>query len=730
MGAQGHRPTVTKTLHFRSLSIVQALRLASEKKKQNKRNELPGKNQNKKSCVVGCGKQLHAHTLSLGLERHPILVPKLVSFYSAFNLLFDAHVITETSNILHPLPWNLLISSYVRNGFCGKALSTYKQMVNKGINPDNFTYPSVLKACGEELNLDFGREVHKSIGASCLEWCLFVQNALVSMYGKCGEVDVARKLFDIMPEKDAVSWNSMINGYASKGMWEEAFELFESMQVEDIELNILTWNTIAGGCSRTGNYKGALELLSRMRTYGIQLDSVAMIIGLSACSHIGILKLGKEIHGFAIHSCCDGFDNVKNALITMYSRCKDLRHAYILFRLMEARSVITWNSIISGYTHWDRSEEASFLFREMLLSGIEPNYVTIASILPLCARVANLQQGKEFHCYITRHEGFKDYLLLWNALVDMYARSGKILEAKKLFDLLSKKDEVTYTSLIAGYGMQGEGLAALKLFDEMKRFQIKPDHITMVAVLSACSHSGLVSQGQVLFEKMTSVYGLTPRLEHYACMADLFGRAGLLKKAKETITRMPYRPTPAMWATLIGACRIHGNTEIGEWAAEKLLEMRPENPGYYVLIANMYAAAGCWNKLVKVRVFMRDLGVKKAPGCAWVDVGSGFSPFLVQDTSNPQAYEIYPLLGGLTKQMKEAGYVANESIPGACLRELGATYTDGAIHRLDQKGIPVSLVLEQIIDELISAGSCISFISDEASPTGNYHVTVDDIIGF
>ncbi|XP_059667880.1 pentatricopeptide repeat-containing protein At1g71490 [Cornus florida] len=606
------------------------------------------------------GKQLHAYALSSGLQQHPVLVPKLISFYSALNLLVDAHGITETSNILSPLPWNMLISSYAKNGFSAKALSTYEQMVNKGIRPDNFTFPSVLKACGDDLNLDLGREVHKSIDASCLEWNLFVQNALVSMYGRCGEVDVARKLFDKMLERDAVSWNSMISGYASKGLWGEAFELFENMRDENIELNIITWNTIAGGCVRTGNYKGALELLSQMRTCGIHLDSVAMIIGLGACSHIGVLKLGKQIHSLAIRSFCDGFDNVKNSLITMYSRCRNLGHAYIMFRSIEAKSVISWNSIISGFAHWDQSEEASFLFREMISSGVEPNYITIASILPLCARVANLQHGKEFHCYIIKREGFKDYLLIWNALVDMYARSSKISEAKRLFDLISKKDEVTYTSLIAGYGMQGEGQAALKLFEEMKRFQIKVDHITMVAVLSACSHSGLVSEGQMIFEKMPSVYGITPRLEHFACMVDLFGRAGLLNKAEETITRMPYRPTPAMWATLIGACRIHGNTEIGEWAAEKLLELRPQNSGYYVLIANMYAAAGCWNKLAKVRTSMRDLGVRKAPGCAWVDAGTGFSPFLVGDTSNPQSNEIYPLLGGLTKHMKEAGYVAVE----------------------------------------------------------------------
>ncbi|KAH7836098.1 hypothetical protein Vadar_032682 [Vaccinium darrowii] len=606
------------------------------------------------------GKQLHAFVISSGLDKHPVLVRKLISFYSEFNLLADAHLVTETSKICHPLPWNLLISTYVRNGQWRKALSAYRQMVNAGIRPDNFTYPSVLKACVQELNLDFGTAVHKSIEASCLDWCLFVQNALVSMYGRCGELDDARKLFDKMPEKDAVSWNSMISGYACKGRWGEAFELFESMRMQGVQLNIITWNTIAGGCLKIGNYKVAVELLPQMATSGIHLDSVAVLIGLGACSHMGSLILGKEIHCMAIRSHFSGFDNVQNALINMYARCKDLRHAHILFQSLEARSIISWNSIISGYTHWNFSEEASFLFRKMLLSGVEPNYVTIASILPLCARVANLQHGKEFHCYITRRACFNDYLLLWNALVDMYARSGKVFLARRLFDMLSMKDEVTYTSLIAGYGIQGEGQAAIKLFEEMIRFRIKPDHVTMVAVLSACSHSGLVTQGQMLFEKMLTLYSVTPRLEHYACMVDLFGRAGLLKKAEEIIRRMPYHPSPAMWATLIGACRIHGNTEMGEWAAEKLLEMRPENSGYYVLIANMYASAGCWNKLARVRTFMRDLGVRKDPGCAWVDAGAGFSPFLVGDTANSQSNEIYPLLGGLTKQMKDAGYVVAE----------------------------------------------------------------------
>jgi pentatricopeptide repeat protein len=199
----------------------------------------------------------------LGLEQHLILVTKLVTFYSSFDLLVDAHNITQNLSILHPLPWNLLISSYVRNGLFGEALSAYKEMVDKGVRPDNFTYPSVLKACGEKLDLGFGREIHKSINSSSAGWNLFVHNALVSMYERFGEVDVARSLYDKMLENDVVSWNTMISAYASKGMWEEAFELFETMRMTSIEASIITWNTIVGGCLRMGNFKEHLTCFFR-----------------------------------------------------------------------------------------------------------------------------------------------------------------------------------------------------------------------------------------------------------------------------------------------------------------------------------------------------------------------------------------------------------------------------------------------------------------------------------
>ncbi|KAL8524618.1 hypothetical protein ACS0TY_014281 [Phlomoides rotata] len=599
------------------------------------------------------GKQLHAQVITWGLQHNSALVPKLVSYYAAFDFIDDAHTIVANSNILSSLPWNILISSYVRKGCFEDAIYTYKQMCCKGIRPDRFTYPSVLKACAVQSNLDFGRKVHHSIIASSLNSDLFVQNALVSMYGKCGDLESARNIFNKMPVKDDVSWNSVISEYASRGSWDEAFELFECMRVAGVEANIITWNTVAGGCLKTNNFEWALELVSQMRVVKRHLDPIALIIGLGACSHLCALRLGKEIHGLAIRNASVDYDKVKNALITFYCRCGDLTHAYVVFRSTKAKSIITWNSMISGFAQWDRSEEATFLFRELFGMGIEPNYVTLAGILPLCARVANLKHGKELHCYIVRHGELHGHLLLWNALIDIYARSGQVMVARRLFDLVDKRDAVTYTSMIAGYGIHGDGKVALKLFEEMIRSEIRADDVAMVAVLSACSHSGLVAEGQTLFERMQTVYGITPRLEHFACMADLYGRGGFLKKAKEILSRMPYKPTADMWATLIGACRIHGNTDLGEWAAEKLLELKPQRPGYYVLIANMYAAAGGWDKLMKVRAFMRELGVRKDPGCAWVDIGTGFVPFVVEDTSSRQVDEIFLLLEVLNTQMKD-----------------------------------------------------------------------------
>ncbi|KAJ4916435.1 Pentatricopeptide repeat-containing protein [Raphanus sativus] len=551
------------------------------------------------------GQQIHARCISSGLEFDPVLVPKLVTFYSAFNLLHEARTVTESSGVSHPLPWNVLIGSYVRNKRFVEAVSAYKRMMSKGVQPDEFTYPSVLKACGALLDSSSGRVVHGSVEVSPHRRCLYVCNALISMYARFGDVDIARRLFDMMSERDAVSWNTLINCYASHGKWEEAIEFFDKMSLSGVEATVVTWNTLAGGFLQTGDHVKALSFVAKMRNHNVSLDSVAMVNGLKACSHIGAVRWGKEFHCLAIRSCYARIDNVGNSLITMYSRCGDLKHAFIVFQQMEGIDLSTWNSIISGYANNERSEEACFLLKEMMLSGFHPNHVTLASVLSLCARFANLQHGREVHCYILRHQScFKDSLTLWNSLVDMYAKSGKVVASKRVFDLMSKRDKVTYTSLIDGYGMVGEGDVALAWFKEMIRSGMEPDHITMVAVLSACSHSGLVHEGERQFKKMQYVFGILPRLEHYSCMVDLYCRAGLLVTARDVIRRMPYEPSRAMCATLIIACLVHGNRDIGEWAADLLREMGAVNWGHCLLIADMYTASGSWSKLEEVKRLM------------------------------------------------------------------------------------------------------------------------------
>ncbi|MQM08491.1 hypothetical protein Taro_041348 [Colocasia esculenta] len=582
------------------------------------------------------GRQLHAHVLSVGFHENQALVSRLVSFYAGCNALDEAWAVADGSGTGDCLPWNILISAHVKAGLFELSVVAYESMVNRGVAGDHFTYPAVLKACGEMLRLAHGREVHRRINNSRLGWNVYVHNALVSMYARCGDLHTARELFEGMPERDAVSWNGMISAYASRGMWDEAFELFERMKSYNKKLDAVTLNTIAGGKLQMGNHMEALRLISQSKSGGSSLDFVTVVIALNACSQIGCLRLGREVHGLALRNLFDELETVRNCLITMYSRCKKNGSAEILFGTARIRSLVTWNCMISGFALQDQLLETSSLFQHMVCSGFQPNYVTILTILSLCGRMANLQHGKELHCYIIKH-GFEELRLLWNSLIDMYCKSGRILEARKVFNLMKDRDEVSYTSMIAGYGTQGEGLTALSLFNEMTYCGIKPDNITMVAILSACSHAGLLGEGEKLFMEMTSVYAMVPKLEHYSCMVDLYGRAGLLSKAEEVLNTMPIQPTAELWAALLGACHVCRNSEIGGRAASRLLQMKTDNPGHYVLIANMYASAGSWEELAEVRILMRDLGLRKPPGCAWVDLGNGFYPFLVGDRDNAYA---------------------------------------------------------------------------------------------
>eukprot|EP01018_Ginkgo_biloba_P030326 Gb_08619 [translate_table: standard] len=567
------------------------------------------------------GKQLHAHMLATGIEQNVYIETKLVNMYAMCGSFVDARLVFDKIKIRNIFAWNGMIRGYVIHGHYKEALTLYDQMQKAGMQADNYTFPFVLKACADLADLQQGKDIHDYIIRSGLESDVYVSNALVAMYGKCGNIDDARQVFDRMPGRDLVSWTTLLSGYAQNGQANEALKLFRQMWLAGVKPNSVTTASV-----------------------------------LPACGNLVTLQQGKEIHGYIIKSGFESDIFVASALVDMYAKCGSIEFARLVFDKMSQRNVVSWNGMISGYIQNGHANEALRLFHQMQLSGLKPNWVTIASILPACARLTALHQGNEIHDYIIRN-GFGSVILVGNALIDMYAKCGSIEFACHVFDRMSERDAVSWTAMIAAYGMHGHGDDALRIFYQMQHAGLKPDPITFVGVLSACSHAGLLDEGLHYFEIMSRDYCITPRVEHYACIVDLLGRAGRLLEAREIIKKMPFDPGAVVWGGLLSACRIHHNVELGEHVAELLFELEPENPGNYALLSNIYAEAGRWDDVAKVRRMMKNRGLKKRPGCSWIKVKNRVHAFHVGDTSHPQWEKIYALLESLAQQVKEAGYV-------------------------------------------------------------------------
>lgn len=286
-------------------------------------------------------------------------------------------------------------------------------------------------------------------------------------------------------------------------------------------------------------------------------------------------------------------------------------------------------TLTQGYAQHGPPAEALNLLHQMQVAGMTPDMVTLTSVLPACAHLAALQQGKEIHDYVIRR-GFEFDVIVMSALIDMYAKCGIVKFARHLFDRMPRRDVVSWNSMILAYGMHGYGKDALVLFDLMQQADAKPNRITFINVLSACSHAGLLDEGFECFG-MIQDYGITPSLEHYACIVDLLGRAGRLDEAHDFIKRMPVQPDVDLWGALLGACKIHGNIELGEHVAACILHLEPENTGHYILLSNTYAASGRWDDVEKVRKMMKGRCLKKTPGCSFIEVDNKVHGFLAED---------------------------------------------------------------------------------------------------
>ncbi|CAM6085395.1 unnamed protein product [Calypogeia fissa] len=536
--------------------------------------------------------------------------------------------ITPGSVQRNPFSWNTKLSKCMKDGEYRRTLELFQQMQEEGMKPDKYTFVPVLNACASLASLENGRYVHAQIIRRGHESDVFVGTSLVDMYAKCGSIEEAWKVFSNMPVRNVVSWTAMIVGLVKCGQGLKALELSRLMQRENVEPN-----------------------------------SVTFVGLLNACASVGApaLKEGRRLHAQIIKIGCEFDPFVGSSLVDMYAKCGSMEDAWNLFDKMPERNVSTWNAMISGLVKCGQGHTALKLYREMQGEPVEPNFVTLLGALNACASVAALEKGKSVHKQIMR-QGCESDICVASSLVDMYAKCGSIEEARGVFDKMTTRNVVSWSAMLGGYAMHGCAKEAFELFEQMKLEGAEMDTVTFVGLLSACSHAGLVDKGLEYFHTMQSVHGIPATAEHYACMVDLFGRAGRLQEAEDMIKTMSCEPSPSIWSSLLGACRIHGNVEMAERIANRAFESGPKDASIYVTLSNIYAAAGKWDSRSKVQQLKSERGVKKEPGCTWIEVNGEMHSFISDDQKHPQIVEIRAALTRLSSLMKEAGYVPDTSV--------------------------------------------------------------------
>eukprot|EP01018_Ginkgo_biloba_P012682 Gb_36222 [translate_table: standard] len=593
----------------------------------------------------------------------------MIAGYVQNGRIDDAQQLFEKMPERDVVSWTVMITGYGKSGRIEDAYQVFNKMPERNV----VSWNSMITRCVQYGKLEYARHLFdKMPERNVVSWTAMIQG-----YAQNGRVDDAYQLFDRMPDRDVISWTVMITGYANNGRIDNARQLFDKMP----ERNIVTWTAMIDGYLQNGRLNDAILLFDKMPERNL-FSWNAMIAGYAQNGRVAdanqlfnkmpernVVSWNTMIAGYAWSGSMENarqlFDKMPKrnvvswtTVIAGYARNGLMQNARHLFDKMPERDVISWNAIIAGYAQNWQYEESLKLFSKMQQMGMKPNESSFVSILSACTSLACLEQGKQVHDHIIKN-GFESGILLGNALITMYSGCGSIDDAISVFNKMSERDVVSWTAMIRGYAQHGHGKEVLQLFKQMQLAGIKPDHVTLAGVLFACSHAGLVDEGWHFFNSISQVHCITPTVEHYTCMVDLLGRSGRLEEAEDFINIMPFEPNALVWGTLLGACGIHMNLDIGKRVAEQIFQLNPQNAGAYVLLSNIFAAAGRWDDVVKVRMMMKERGVKKQPGCSWIEVKNRVHAFLVGDRSHPETEKIYSMLEILSGQMETAGYVPN-----------------------------------------------------------------------
>ncbi|KAI3882417.1 hypothetical protein MKX03_001918 [Papaver bracteatum] len=564
--------------------------------------------------------QVQARLLRFDLDQDNYLVNKLLR--SSLESAKTSDVCKVFDQIHEPniFLWNTMIRGFVSNEYFREATEYYAFMRNEGTLPDNFTFPFALKACALLGDHGFGMEIHVDVVKCGYEMDVFVMTSLIRLYAKCRCMKEAQRLFNEMPEPNVVAWTVIIAGYVeSKG------------------------------------YNEALCMFTKMWHMGYTPDSYTMVRLISAASN---LRDARNVNWIEKYVRKMGMENnvfVATSLLDMCVKCGSMEMARSVFDRLQAKDVVAWSAMIGGYSSNGLPKEAIDLFLQMQKEKMKPDSFTMVAVLSACARLGALELGEWASGFIQKDE-FSLNPFLGTALIDMYAKCGSMDRAWELFKEMKNRDSVVWNAVISGLAMTGHVKAAFGLFAQMEKLGFLPDDNTFLGLLCGCTHAGLVDEGLKYFDGMSRVYSLNPRIEHYGCMVDLLGRAGLLEKANRLIEEMPMEPNAVVLGALLGGCRIHRDTQTAEHVLKKLIQLEPWNAGNYILLSNIYSSSGRWNDAANVRATMNQEGIKKVPGCSWIEVDGVVHEFLVGDKTHPFSRKIYEKLEELGKEMKAIGY--------------------------------------------------------------------------
>uniref|UniRef100_K4A609 DYW domain-containing protein n=1 Tax=Setaria italica TaxID=4555 RepID=K4A609_SETIT len=576
------------------------------------------------------GRAVHAHAAAAGLHTDLFVSTALIDLYIRCARFGPAANVFAKMPTRDVVAWNAMLAGYAQHGMYQHAIAHLLDMqAYDRLRPNASTLVSLLPLLAQHEALSRGTSVH----AYCLRACLdqkeeqvLVGTALLDMYAKCKRLVYACRVFHGMPVRNEVTWSALIGGFVMCDRMVQAFSLFKDMLSQ-------------GLCF---------------------LSPTSVASALRVCASLADVCMGTQLHALLVKSGIHADLTAGNSLLSMYAKAGLIDETMSLFDEMSIKDTVSYSALLSGYVQNGKAEEAFLVFKKMQACNVEPDVATMVSLIPACSHLAALQHGRCSHCSVIIR-GLASETSICNALIDMYAKCGRIDLSRQVFDKMAARDIVSWNTMIAGYGIHGLGKEATTLFLGMKNQGFAPDDVTFICLISACSHSGLVTEGKHWFNMMTQKYGILPRMEHYICMVDLLARGGFLDEAYQFIQSMPLKADVRVWGALLGACRIHKNIDLGKQVSRMIQKLGPEGTGNFVLLSNIFSAAGRFNEAAEVRVIQKVKGFKKSPGCSWIEINGSLHAFVGGDQSHPRSPDIYQELDNILIDIKKLGYQADTS---------------------------------------------------------------------